>query len=106
MSSSLPFERRSLADRNRPQRFRDVWGQPWAVRYLSGLILRGPVERQLLFQGAHGSGKTTLAWIHADALNCERVEPKDGSPCLTCNACTDPELNGLIEYDVAGLGGD
>ena len=32
--------------------------------------------------------------------------PKDGSPCLTCNACTDPELNGLVEYDVAGLGGD
>ena len=95
----------SFALNHRPERFEDVWGQESSVRLLSGLIRRGQLGRNLLLYGAFGSGKTTLVRIYARALNCPYISPH-GSPCNSCEYCTDPAKNGLFEYDVSGRGGE
>ncbi|MGY4155591.1 DNA polymerase-3 subunit gamma/tau [Bradyrhizobium sp. USDA 4461] len=77
----------SLVHRYRPKNFDDVKGQETAVSYLSGLILRGPVCRNVLLHGSIGSGKTTLARIYAKALNCELRSPQNASPCHDCESC-------------------
>ncbi|WP_038384407.1 ATP-binding protein [Bradyrhizobium elkanii] len=77
----------SLVHRHRPKVFGDVKGQDIPVSFLSGLILRGPVCRNVLLHGSIGSGKTTLARIYAKALNCELRSPQNASPCLNCESC-------------------
>ena len=91
----------------RPERFEDVWGQPEAVSYLSGLITRGQLGQPLLIHGAVGSGKTSLVRLYAKALNC--LNPTDaGSPCGVCPMCTEPNRRhaGFFEFDVSGRGGE
>lgn len=98
----------SFATDRRPRRFEDVVGQDRSVRFLSGLIRRGRVKRDILLQGTVGSGKTTLARIYANALNCDDTNPETGSPCLKCGWCAEAnkrEPSYLREYDVAGRGG-
>jgi DNA polymerase-3 subunit gamma/tau len=94
-----------FVDLYRPRRFSDVYGQDRVKALLSSLILRNKIHRNLLFIGDRGSGKTSLARLYANALNCERNEP-DGSPCGLCPMCSDPSRSGLFEYDTAGSGGD
>lgn len=77
----------SLVHRYRPTNFDQVKGQCVPVEYLSGLILRGPVCRNILLHGSIGSGKTTLARIYAKALNCQLRAPGSASPCLKCDSC-------------------
>lgn len=91
-------------DEFRPRKFRDVRGQPQAIKQVSGRIIRGVPPRALLLTGAVGSGKTTIVRIAASALNCEAVE-FDGSPCCKCNSCMNPSRY-LIEWDTTGRGGD
>ena len=93
-----------LADKYRPRRFEDVRGQDAAVPLLSRLaqLRRGS---HLLLAGAYGAGKTTLVRIFAQALNCD--DPAhSGSPCGRCKSCEATDLDGLVEYDVPGRGGD
>jgi DNA polymerase III subunit gamma/tau len=77
----------ALVRRYRPTRFEQVIGQRVVVDYLSGLIKRGQVCRQILLFGAVGSGKTTCARIFAVALNCVAPVPETGSPCCACESC-------------------
>ncbi|GAA0022032.1 AAA family ATPase [Bradyrhizobium diazoefficiens] len=93
-----------LADKYRPRRFKDVWGQDAVVRQLSGLA-RARRGSHLLLTGAYGSGKTTLVRIFARALNCEQLT-EDGSPCDECPSCSSASDDCLVEYDVPGRGGD
>ncbi|WP_426421782.1 AAA family ATPase [Bradyrhizobium genosp. A] len=92
-----------LADKYRPRRFKDVWGQDVVVKQLSGLA-RARRGSHLLLTGAYGSGKTTLVRIFARALNCEDLT-EDGSPCEQCPSCR-ASGDCLVEYDVPGRGGD
>lgn len=88
----------------RPERFDEVYGQDRVVERLRHLIWRNKLERNLLFIGDRGSGKTTLARLYARALNCEQNEP-DGSPCGRCASCIDPSRSDPFEYDTPGEGG-
>ena len=88
---------KSLVHELRPRKFEEVRGQASAVAFLSGLILDGQLERNILLHGQVGSGKTTLARIYAAALNCEFYDRKTGSPCGECISCNritdhDPDL--------------
>ncbi|TXN01978.1 AAA family ATPase [Methylobacterium sp. WL64] len=98
MTTDMP----NFANRYRPRRFEDFWGQTHPVRFLSGLIQRGQIGRSLLLHGSVGSGKTSLARLYAKALNCDA--PQDGSPCGICRWCTiaatKPKEAGFYEVDV------
>lgn len=92
-----------LPAKYRPLRFEDVVGQPDTCAYLSALVRRGRIAKNIILAGSHGSGKTTSARIYARALNCESPEAS-GSPCNRCAQCVD-QLAGrhpdYSEYDAA-----
>lgn len=58
----------------RPKTFKDVVGQPDAVRTLVELGRRKEVPHCLLFTGPSGCGKTTLARIVKDKLGCSDID--------------------------------
>ncbi|MDR1017593.1 MAG: DNA polymerase III subunit gamma/tau [Lachnospiraceae bacterium] len=90
----------------RPHRFKDVKGQDPIITTLKNEIIRDRIGHAYLFSGTRGTGKTTVAKIFAQAVNCE--SPIDGEPCGTCEACKDIE-NGssmnVIEIDAASNNG-
>jgi DNA polymerase-3 subunit gamma/tau len=68
----------SLDRKYRPRVLEEVVGQKNAVRQLS-LLIRQARPPSLIVHGPWGAGKTTLARIYAQALNC--AGPTDtGSP--------------------------
>jgi hypothetical protein len=74
-----------LTERWRPAFFRDVIGQGDAVEWCRRQILSGR-PRSVLFHGATGCGKNTLARVFACAAACDKPTA-DGEPCGSCEAC-------------------
>ncbi|HUX14925.1 MAG TPA: DNA polymerase III subunit gamma/tau [Phycisphaerae bacterium] len=75
-----------LARRYRPKKFDEVIGQEPIARTLASAIATGRVAHAYLFCGTRGVGKTTMARILAEALNCEKGPTAE--PCGTCDICT------------------
>ena len=61
---------------------------------------------KIIFTGAQGTGKTSVAKLFAKAVNCENS--KDGSPCNECPTCKSimagTSMN-VIEIDAASNNG-
>ncbi|HET6442209.1 MAG TPA: DNA polymerase III subunit gamma/tau [Phycisphaerae bacterium] len=74
-----------LARRYRPKKFDEVIGQEPIARTLASAIATGRVAHAYLFCGTRGVGKTTMARILAEALNCEKGPTAE--PCGTCDIC-------------------
>lgn len=74
----------------RPMSFDDVYGQENTVEALRGYVKQfhetGKLPAAIILSGLHGSGKTTLAFILARALNCEHVD-EHWNPCNECDSC-------------------
>lgn len=86
-----------------PLVFEDAVGQDVPVRYLSTLIQKGQVGKNIILAGQTGSGKTTLARIYARALNCANPT-ESGSPCNECASCKahiEGRYSDYAEYDAA-----
>lgn len=95
----------ALANKYRPQLFRDVVAQTEAVDLLRSVVQR-PAEsiRTLIAHGPHGTGKTTLARIFARTLACQFRKGADA--CGQCEDChADIESTPYYqEYDATKVG--
>ena len=76
-----------LTQKYRPRKFQDVIGQDNAISFLKDLLSQKQQPNSMILEGTYGTGKTTLARIYANVLNC--LNPKDGEPCGECFVCKD-----------------
>jgi DNA polymerase III subunit gamma/tau len=97
-----------LARKYRPQRFADVAGQEHVTRTLLNALGSGRIAHGYIFSGHRGIGKTTIARILAQALNCRNevgsTERPTPEPCGICDSCTEVRLGSavdVIEIDAA-----
>jgi DNA polymerase III subunit delta' len=83
--------------------FSDFLGNERIVTALRGALRSGRVPHALLFTGARGVGKFTLARMFAQAANCERLTDDFCGECATCQRISklaDPQElieQGLVE---------
>jgi len=97
-----------LARKYRPQRFADVAGQEHVTRTLMNALSQNRIAQGYIFSGHRGIGKTTIARIVAQALNCRteigteaRPTPE---PCGVCDSCIEIRQGNavdVIEIDAA-----
>ena len=97
-----------LARKYRPQRFADVAGQDHVTRTLLNALAQNRIAHGYIFSGHRGIGKTTIARILAQALNCrtEVGTPKRSTPepCGECDSCIEVRQGSsidVIEIDAA-----
>jgi DNA polymerase-3 subunit gamma/tau len=97
-----------LARKYRPQRFADVAGQDHVTRTLLNALSQNRIAHGYIFSGHRGIGKTTIARILAQALNCRAevgssVRPTP-EPCGVCDSCIEVRQGNavdVIEIDAA-----
>ncbi|XWS16631.1 hypothetical protein CRYUN_Cryun34aG0107300 [Craigia yunnanensis] len=82
-----PENIKSLSQKYKPMFFDELIGQNIVVQSLRNAVSRGRIAPFYLFQGTHGTGKTSTARIFAAALNCLATE--DAKPCGYCTECTE-----------------
>jgi len=86
----------------RPIKFEDMVGQEHITKTLKNQIMANRVGHAYLFNGGHGTGKTTTAKILARAVNC--LNPQNGEPCNECEICKEileGSLTDVVEMDAA-----
>ena len=75
-----------LYKKYRPRTWSEVVGQDGVVTDVRGAVANNRVPTAYLFAGPRGCGKTTVAYILAKALNCEKPDGQ-GNPCNECSTC-------------------
>ncbi len=86
----------ALARRYRPRRFAEVVGQGHVVRALSNALDQGRLHHAYLFEGTRGVGKTTIARIITQCLNCEKGV--SSTPCGECGTCKAIEAGRFVDF--------
>ncbi len=86
----------SLYQSYRPKNFSDVVGQDFVKKILSNSCKTHTFHHGYIFFGFHGIGKTTLARIFAEAINCTNITP-EGNPCHTCQNCVSFDTEKMID---------
>ena len=92
----------ALARKWRPRRFDQVAGQEHVLRALANALDDGRLHHAYLLSGTRGVGKTTVARILAQCLNCE--QGVSAEPCGVCDSCRELEAGrfvDLLEVDAA-----
>lgn len=87
----------------RPTKFDDVVGQDHITKTLVNIIKMKKISHGYLFSGPRGTGKTSVAKIFANAINCIHTE----FPEQICQSCLNNSNNSLdvIEIDAASNNG-
>lgn len=86
----------------RPDTFAKVVGQDHIVTTLTNIITLGKVAHGYLFCGPRGTGKTSVARIFANALNCTHAP--GATICNECQTNASKSLD-VIEIDAASNNG-
>ena len=73
-------------------------GQDELVSTLERRVTTKDHFRHIVLHGPEGSGKTTVARLYAQALQCHEPTPT-GSPCQSCDACTFGSSLSYFEID-------
>ncbi len=73
---------------HRPKVFENVKGQDNIVKEMLQRSKMNKFPSAMLFQGPTGTGKTTLAFLAAAAIQCKHKDEK-GNPCGECATCKD-----------------
>ena len=93
----------ALYRKYRPKTFNEVCGQEIIVRILKNAILNNKISHAYLFAGPRGTGKTSIAKIFSNTINCEN--PIDAKPCGKCKYCVQNNSVDIIEIDAASNNG-
>ncbi len=103
-----PMGYQVLARKYRPQRFADVAGQDHVTRTLLNALAQNRIAHGYIFSGHRGIGKTTIARIVAQALNCRTAIGTEArptpEPCGVCESCIEVRQGNavdVIEIDAA-----
>ncbi|HSH31473.1 MAG TPA: DNA polymerase III subunit gamma/tau, partial [Candidatus Saccharimonadales bacterium] len=104
----------ALYRKYRSRQFGEVVGQSHVVSTLANALARGRVSHAYLFTGPRGVGKTSVARLLAQAVNCtgadegaasqpDQAGPAAARPCGRCRHCQVPLTSNLdvIEIDAA-----
>ncbi|MDC8921293.1 DNA polymerase III subunit gamma/tau [Metamycoplasma hyosynoviae] len=87
----------------RPRKFNEVKGQDNIIVTLINVIKNRKISHAYLFCGPHGTGKTSVAKIFANTINC--IHTNDIlTPCDECIANIERNLD-IIEIDAASNSG-
>lgn len=71
----------------RPQKFSDILGQNHLKISLQNEIVSNSLAHAYLFCGPRAVGKTSMARVLAQAVNCEKRKENQYEPCGECGAC-------------------
>ena len=95
-----------LARKYRPRDFHEVQGQDHTVRALVNALDFDRLHHAYLFSGTRGVGKTTLARIFANCLNCEaKISSTPCSDCIACEGFQSGNYPDMYEVDAASRTG-
>ncbi|WKX02604.1 DNA polymerase III subunit gamma/tau [Candidatus Mycoplasma mahonii] len=88
----------------RPKSFDDVVGQDHITETLKNILKTDKISHAYLFAGPRGTGKTSVAHIFANVLNCSDVLSKTSS-CGKCEQCLVKINMDIVEIDAASNNG-
>ncbi len=94
----------SIYRKYRPQRFGNVCGQSHVVKTIQNQISGSSVAHAYLFSGPRGIGKTTMARLLAQAVNCSARKETESESCGACDGCvqfSEGRAMHIIEIDAA-----
>lgn len=99
--------RETFAIKYRPIVFDEVFGQQHIVGSLRNQIKNNRIGSSYLFYGPKGTGKTTMARLFAEGINCKEFNKYDDicGSCDTCQGFADGRLSDYIEIDAASNSG-
>lgn len=93
----------TLANRYRPKRFNDIIGNATEVTRLKGILVSKKIPNAMMFVGASGVGKTTLARLFGYYLNCD-TQNRCGK-CASCRVGVDthPDIIEMNAGEARGI---
>ncbi|TNK83254.1 DNA polymerase III subunit gamma/tau [Mycoplasmopsis pullorum] len=94
---------KALYRKYRPTTFKEVKGQDHVIRTLENVLKTKKISHAYIFSGPRGVGKTSIAKIFANVLNCLHNEDPTQA-CANCYANLNNNLD-VIEMDAASNNG-